>query len=118
MTMSTCRRRLAVAVTAVALAVALAPEAGADGTWGAIAYAHSGAWGRAQDYPTVNAAQATAVNSCGYSDCRVLVTFSGCGAVAANGFRYQGGMGDTLAAAMQDARRKLHGGWIDSWACN
>jgi hypothetical protein len=124
MTMSTYRRRFAVAVaamtTAAATTVALAPETGADGNWGAIAYAHSGAWGRAQDYPTQNAAQATAVNSCGYSDCRVLVTFTGCGAVAANGWRYQGGTGDNLNAAMQDALNKIgrRRGWIDSWACN
>jgi hypothetical protein len=122
MTMSTHRRRLAVAVaamtTVVATTVALAPVAGAGGGWGAIAYAHSGAWGRSWDYPTADSAQATAVNSCGYSDCRVLTTFTGCGAVAANGFRFQGGNGPTLGAAMSDARARLGGGWIDSWVCN
>jgi hypothetical protein len=122
MTMSTHRRRCAVAVaamtTAVATTVALAPAAGADSGWGAIAYARSGAWGRGQDYPTQGAAQQTALNYCGYSDCKVLTTFTGCGAVAANGFRYQGGNGPNLAVAMRDALNRIGGGWIDSWACN
>src|ERR1700728_2338554 len=112
MTMSTYRRRVAVAVatmtTVVGTTVAQAPASSADGLSGAIAYAFSGAWGRAQDYPTAGAAQAAALNACGYSDCRVLVTFTGCGAVAANGFVRGGGFGDDLNAAMRDARRKIH----------
>ncbi len=122
MTMSTHGRRFAAAVaaltTAVATTVALAPAASAGSGWGAIAYAHSGAWGRSWDYPTQSSAQATALNSCGYSDCSVLTTFTGCGAVAANGWRYQGGNGPNLSAAMGDARARLGGGWIDSWVCN
>jgi hypothetical protein len=122
MTMTTFRRRFVAAAVAVATAVAttvtLAPAAGAGGGWGAIAYAFSGAWGRAQNYPTAAAAQATAVNFCGYSDCQVLVTFNACGAVAANGFVRGGGFGNDLNAAMADARGKIGGGWIDSWACN
>ena len=122
MTMSTPRRRFAVAVaamtTAVAATVALAPPAGAGGGWGAIAYTVTGWWGRAQDYPTAGAAQQTALNYCGYSDCRVLVTFDACGAVAANGVVRSGGFGPTLGAAMRDARYKVGGGWIENWACN
>jgi hypothetical protein len=122
MTMSTHRRRFAVAVaamtTAVATAVAGAPAAAGGGGWGAIAYAHSGWWGRSWDYPTPDSAQATALNSCYYSDCKVLTTFTGCGAVAANGFRYQGGNGPNLGAAMRNALASLGGGWIDSWVCN
>lgn len=122
MTMSTYRRHFAMAVaamtTAIATTVALAPASSADERVGAIAYALSGAWGRAQNYPTAAAASAAALNACGYSDCRVLVTFTGCGAVAANGFVRQGGFGPNLNAAMQDALHKIGGGWIDSWACN
>jgi hypothetical protein len=122
MTMSTYWRRFAVAVaamtTAVATTVALPPPAGAGGGWGAIAYTVTGLWGRSQNYPTAAAAQQTALNFCGYSDCQVLVTFNACGAVAANGFVRAGGFGNNLAAAMQDAQNKVGGGWIDSWACN
>lgn len=68
--------------------------------------------------PTRAAAEATAVKSCGYSDCKVLTSFTACGAVAANDRAYQGGVGPTLAAAMKDALTKLGGGYIDTWACN
>jgi hypothetical protein len=104
--------------TATAITIAPTPTAHAAGLWGAIAYAYSGAWGRAQDYPSKPAAEATAVGFCGYSDCKVLTSFTGCGAVAANGFVRQGGFGPTLSAAMSDALIKIGGGWIDTWACN
>jgi hypothetical protein len=122
MTINTHRRRFAVAVaamsTAVAATVALAPAAGAGNGWGAIAYTMTGFSGRAWDYPTAAAAQQAALNSCGYSDCQVLVTFPVCGAVAANGFVQAGGYGDNLNAATQDALNKVGGGWIENWACN
>jgi hypothetical protein len=116
------RRRIAVAIAgaaaATAMAVGLAPAAGADGLYGAIAYSHNGSWGRAWDAPTQAAAQAAAVKGCAYNDCTVLTTFTGCGAVAFNGSKYQGGHGDTLSAAMASAKSQLGGGWIDTWACN
>ncbi len=114
------RRRLAVAVASVAAATAvtLAPEASADDQHGAIAYSGNGSWGRAWDYPTKAAAEATAVKSCGYSDCKVVTSFTACGAVAANGKAFQGGVGPDLASAMKDAIAKLGGGYIDTWACN
>lgn len=122
MTINTHRRRFAVAVaamtTAVATTVALAPAAGADGLYGAIAYTVTGWWGRSQNYPTAGAAQAAALNSCAYSDCQVLVTFTACGAVAANGFVQAGGYGPNLNAAMQNALNQVGGGWIENWACN
>jgi hypothetical protein len=114
------RRRLAVAVASVAAATAmtLAPEAGADDQHGAIAYSGNGSWGRAWDYPTKAAAEATAVKSCGYSDCKVVTSFTACGAVAANGKAFQGGVGPDLSSAMKDAIAKLGGGYIDTWACD
>ncbi len=122
MTMITRRRRIAMAVASVATAAAmtltLAPEAGADDQHGAIAYSGNGSWGRAWDYPTKAAAEATAVKSCGYSDCKVVTSFTNCGAVAANGKAFQGGVGPDLASAMKDALTKLGGGYIDTWACN
>jgi Domain of unknown function (DUF4189) len=122
MTTITRRRRLAMAIAGVATATAttISPAPAAHGAelWGAIAYAFSGAWGRAQDYATKPAAEGAALRACGYSDCKVLTSFTGCGAVAANGFVRQGGFGPTLAAATNDALVKIGGGWIDSWACN
>jgi len=122
MTMITHRRRFTVAVAgmagAVAMSIALAATAGAADQYGAIAYSGNGSWGRAWDYPTRAAAEATAVRGCGYSDCKVVTSFSDCGAVAANGEAYQGGVGPTLSAAMTDALTKLGGGYIDTWACN
>ena len=47
-----------------------------------------------------------------------LVSFSDCGAVAENGSYRQGGYGPTLLAAMNDAKSRLPGSWILSWACN
>jgi hypothetical protein len=122
MTMITRRRRIAMAVASVATATAmtltLAPEASADEPHGAIAYSGNGSWGRAWDYPTKAAAEATSVKSCGYSDCKVVTSFTNCGAVAANGKAFQGGVGPDLASAMKDALTKLGGGYIDTWACN
>jgi hypothetical protein len=114
------RRRLAVAVASVAAASAmtLAPEAGADDQHGAIAYSGNGSWGRAWDYPTKAAAEATSIKSCGYSDCKVVTSFTACGAVAANGKAFQGGVGPDLSSAMKDAIAKLGGGYIDTWACD
>jgi hypothetical protein len=130
MTMITRRRRFSVTVASIAtaaavaagmaegMATALAPAAGAADNYGAIAYSGNGSWGRAWDYPTRPAAEATAVKSCAYNDCKVLTSFSDCGAVAANGRAFQGGVGPTLSAAMKDALGKLGGGYIDTWACN
>jgi hypothetical protein len=122
MRMITRRRRFTVAVAgmsaAAAISVALAPAAGAADQYGAIAYSGNGSWGRAWDYPTRPAAEATSVKNCAYSDCKVLTSFTDCGAVATNGRAFQGGVGPTLAVAMKDALTKLGGGSIDTWACN
>jgi Domain of unknown function (DUF4189) len=121
-TMTTRRRRLAVAVarvaTAAAVTVTLAPTAQAADSYGAIAYSANGSWGRSHAYPTKAAAEATATKSCGYSDCKVLTTFTACGAVAAKDKDFKGGIGADLSAAMKDALSKLPGGYIDTWACN
>lgn len=121
-TMTTRQRRIAVAVArcaaAAAMAVTLAPVADAAESYGAIAYSDNGSWGRSSGYPTTAAAEATAVKSCGHSDCKVLTTFTACGAVAAKDGDYKGGVGDDLSAAMKDALAKLDGGYIDTWACN
>ncbi|MCV7076113.1 DUF4189 domain-containing protein [Mycobacterium szulgai] len=125
-TMITRRRRLAVVVARLAivtaiiltLAPAMVPTAQAAESYGAIAYSANGSWGRSYAYPTRAAAEATAVKHCGYSDCKVLTTFTQCGAVAAKDHDYKGGVGTDLSAAMKDALSKLAGGYIDTWACN
>jgi hypothetical protein len=122
MTTITHRRRLAVAIAsaaaATALTVASAPAAEADGLYGAIAYSGNGSWGRAWDGPTTEAARAAAIRGCGYTDCKVLVAFTACGAVAINGNRQSGGYGANLSLAMKDALSHAGGGYVDTWACN
>ncbi|MFV8320247.1 DUF4189 domain-containing protein [Mycobacterium sp. 23] len=122
MTTPTRRRRIVIAAASVAIAatfaVAPAPTAAAADSYGAIAYSANGSWGRSHAYPTKAAAEATAVKSCAYPDCKVLTTFTACGAVAAKDHQYQGGTGPDLPAAMKDALGKLPGGYIDTWACN
>ncbi|KZS81515.1 hypothetical protein A4G29_06430 [Mycobacterium kansasii] len=106
------------AIATTAATVAPAPAARATDSYGAIAYSSNGSWGRSWAYPTKAAAEATAVKSCGYSDCKVLTSFTACGAVAAKDRDYKGGTGANLSAAMKDALSKLDGGYIDTWACN
>lgn len=122
MTITKFSRRAATVAAAVVAAstvsvIETAP-AQAYSYWGAIAYSANGSYGRAWNYPTGPDAGAAAVDSCGYTDCKVLSQFPNCGAVAYDGHAYQGGTGPTLAAAQARALRLLGGGWIDSWLCN
>ena len=116
------RRRAQAALTAGVAALAVAstaiPAAYADVLHGAIAYSGNGSWGRALSYPTMAAADSTAVAACAQTDCKVLVDFTQCGAVAENATAYQGGYGATLAAAEADAMGRLPNSWIDVWGCN
>jgi hypothetical protein len=101
--------------------VALPPSARADGQYGAIAYSPSGKlFGRTKDAPSRAAAESGAMGACGNSDCKVLVSFSECGAVAENNAGdHAGGYGSTLLAAEQDAMKRLGtAGWIGTWLCN
>ncbi|OBJ67680.1 DUF4189 domain-containing protein [Mycobacterium sp. 1274756.6] len=117
------RRRVAAVMasfaTVVGLTVAVAPAADAATYWGAIAYSPStGSGGRAWDHPTKESANSMALSYCGYTDCKVLVSFTDCGAVAENATSLQGGYGRTLLEAMNDAMGRLPGSWILTWACN
>lgn len=116
------RRRAALAVAgtvaAAAVATATAPIGSAQLYYGAIAYAPNGAAGTAWDWPSRPAAERNAVEICGWTSCKVLSAFVGCGAVAYDGTTFQGGTGRTLALAQLDALGRLGGGWIDTWACN
>lgn len=125
MEMRALQRRVAVTVGSMAavtaMTAALAPVASADDQVGAIAIsdAHK-VYGRALHAATKAAAIAGATSACGYSDCKVLVTFSVCGAVAENATAYAGGTGPTLQAAEIDAVKNLGGGsgTIDAFGCN
>jgi hypothetical protein len=110
----------AAAVLAAAATTALipAPKAQAALSYGAIAYDPSGANAQVWNYPSRSDAEQAATDYCGYSRCKVLTSFTACGAVAFDGTRLYGGSGPTLAAASRDAKQNLGGGYIDSWACN
>ncbi|WP_071288297.1 DUF4189 domain-containing protein [Mycolicibacterium llatzerense] len=126
MTFTVFTRRAAVAavamVAASAFSVIESSPAGAVSGYGAIAYSSNGASGWSVDYPSRQAAGEAAVNTCGYTDCSVLTSFTGCGAVARSSSASvaQGGSGTTLARAEARALRLLGtaDGYIDTWACN
>lgn len=86
--------------------------------YGAIAYAPTGESGKSWRQPSPARAAQLALGQCGVKSCEVLSKFTSCGAVAHNGWRYQGGSGLTLGAAQTDAMYRLGGGWIVNWACN
>lgn len=115
-------RRAALLAAGLAAAATLStvatPQAEAALYYGAIAYATNGAGASVWDYPSRADAEQTALNYCGYSSCKVLSSFKDCGAVAFDGSNLQGGYGPTLSAAIRDAKSRLPGSWIDSWACN
>ncbi|OBF83603.1 hypothetical protein A5791_03170 [Mycobacterium sp. 852002-51163_SCH5372311] len=125
MEMRAFRRHAAVVVSSLAVVTAmsatLAPTARADDQHGAIAVspAHR-VYGRALHASTKSAADAGAMSACGYSDCKVLVDFTNCGAVAENATMYMGGYGNTLTEAELAAVRNLGGGsgTIVAWGCN
>lgn len=86
--------------------------------YGAIAYSPNGAWGRSQGYPVKTQAEQVALAQCGEKDCRVVISFNLCGAVASDGSNYQGGTGYTRAMAEADALTRLGGGRVVNSVCN
>ncbi|WP_260744535.1 DUF4189 domain-containing protein [Mycobacterium sp. SMC-2] len=85
--------------------------------YGAIAYAPSGAWGRSSGYVSQALANQAALEQCGDPDCRVIVGFYVCGAVAYDGVTYMGGSGLSRQAAEAEALNRLPGGKIVNWVC-
>jgi len=121
MSRSLIHRRTTAAAVAVAasLSTLATPTANAALYYGAIAMAPNGAGGSTWGYPTRSEAEGDALSTCGYSSCKVLTSFTQCGAIAANDTLYQGGIGPTLALAQLDALNRLGGGGhIEYWACN
>jgi hypothetical protein len=105
-------------LAAAAVNVVAAPPAEAALAYGAIAYATNGAGASVWNYPSRSNAEQASLSYCGYSSCEVLSSFKDCGAVAYDGNTLQGGYGRSLSAAIADAKSRLPGGWVDSWACN
>jgi Domain of unknown function (DUF4189) len=105
-------------LAAAAMSVVVAPDAQAALSYGAIAYANNGAGASTWNYPTRRDAEQAALDYCGYTSCEVLSSFKDCGAVVYDGTSLQGGYGPTLSAAIADAKRRLPGSYVDSWACN
>lgn len=87
--------------------------------YGAIAYSPStGAWGTSRGYQVKLRAERVALDQCGENDCRVIISFNLCGAVASDGSNYQGGTGLSRQAAEQDALNRLGGGRVVNSVCN
>lgn len=87
--------------------------------YGAIAYSPStGAWGTSRGHQVKAQGERVALDQCGENDCRVLVSFNLCGAVAFDGSNYQGGAGLSRQAAEQSALNRLAGGRIVRSVCN
>lgn len=125
MEMRAFQRRAAIVVSSMAavtaISAALAPTAGADDQWGALAISDPHrVVGRALHASTKSAAEAGAMSACGFSDCKVLTVFNECGAIAENAVKYAGGHGATLTEAEANAVANLGGGsgTIDGWGCN
>lgn len=86
--------------------------------YGAIAYSPTGEVGIARRKVSSSLAEMTALRECGVSSCKVLSSFTRCGAVAYDGSKFQGATGLTRAAAERAALDSLGGGQIVNWACN
>ncbi|GFG92136.1 DUF4189 domain-containing protein [Mycobacterium bourgelatii] len=111
-----------VASVAMVAAMILAPVASADEDyWGAITYSPSSdQFGRVKHLSSKAAAESAAQAACAQKDCKTLVIFRQCGAVAENSAGdLAGGYGATLAAAQADALKTLGtSGSIATWFCN
>ena len=111
-----------------AVIVALSPIAHADGQWGACAAPAdatltqvaicSGDYGE-PDQATAERVTLQTCNNPARSArrCTVVVSFTDCGAIAANGSQWAGGRGPTREDAEQDALRNLANGNITKSAC-
>ncbi|WP_405492447.1 DUF4189 domain-containing protein [Nocardia sp. NBC_00511] len=100
-------------------AAATAPTARADVGWGAIAVSSGGNIGNAWDYNDKYAAENAALGQCGWGDCKVLTSFTGCGAVANSWSAglYTGGYGPNRGSA-ENAARQYSDSYIVSSICN
>jgi hypothetical protein len=113
----------AVGAVAAAMAVAVAPSAYADDSWGAIAVSPNGeSVAVATDHPNEYLANKAASDDCQQNNpvCNVLITFKSpdCGAVVKNGDHYFGDSGATTQEAEQNAINQSPGSTVLRSACN
>ena len=108
----------AAAAIAAGLTVGLAPSAQAAEQWGGIATGPGGAWqlywGKASRGEALyfgNWAR------CG-AQCKRVLVFSQCGALASNGGAFSPAEGATIQEAEGEALTDLPGGWIVASRCN
>ncbi|OBK26832.1 hypothetical protein A5634_24420 [Mycobacterium asiaticum] len=86
--------------------------------YGAFAYSNDGASGTARRQKNRSLAERLALERCGVDSCRIVSSYTQCGAVAHDGATYHGGYGPTRQAAEQHAVANLGGGWPVIWACH
>lgn len=113
----------AVGAVAAALAVAVAPTACAQESWGAIAVSPDGqSVGVSTDQANEYLANTAASDDCRQDNpaCNVLITFKSpdCGAVVTNGDHYFGDSGATAKEAEQNAMNQSPGSTVLRSACN
>jgi Domain of unknown function (DUF4189) len=124
------RRAAVVTVAAVtAMTAAAVTPASAATYYGAIAYSGKGdskgypQGGGVVNAPTQEAADSAAITQCGQSDCKVLIDFSDCAAVAFtvtdSGGKLYSAHASTLKEAQAAALSKAgSSGEIDKYGCN
>ncbi|OBK25798.1 hypothetical protein A5634_25890 [Mycobacterium asiaticum] len=86
--------------------------------YGAIAMGEDGSKGTSRRHLSKLGAQQAAMERCGHDTCKIVSTFTRCGAVAHQGTTYHGGIGLNRGMAEQHAMSQLGGGQIVHWACN
>lgn len=94
------------------------PPWGPTKKFGAIAVAHDGSMGQGLRKQSKARAEERALQLCGADTCKVVVSFTLCGAVAHDGAVYHGGAGHNRSVAENDAVARLGGGWVVHTACN
>ncbi|MDG3575821.1 DUF4189 domain-containing protein [Rhizobium sp. YJ-22] len=96
---------LSVLAFAAGLVAAVLPAiAHASDSFGAIAYSReTGSLGWSYDHPSRRAAERTAMNNCGESDCEVLWFKNACGAIAAGPDGWGSGWGNNRRRAEREA---------------
>jgi hypothetical protein len=106
------------AAMVAALTVALAPTAHADNQWGGIASGPGGKWSIWWNKPTyTEAAYFGNWARCG-GDCKKVLVFTDCGALAYNGTAFSAAEGPSQGDAESAATFDLPGSTIVASACN
>jgi len=100
------------------MTLTLAPEASADEQTRRDCLLRQRLMGRAWDYPTKRAAEATSVSLAATPTARSSRVSRIAAPSPRMARRSRAGLGPDLASAMKDALTKLGGGYIDTWACN